>query len=157
MNCQAVQLADFYMIQFLLGGSLSQSLVCIYFNKSKSFIEATKASNKCSPFKIAALLLQSKSSYEGNHFLRLQALRFHILHRHFSRILTSDAEELHVTVTQRMASCSTHKFAEQHSRTAFKDKYETGIHYSVRWCSSYEKVLLILHLFSKILFNNKIK
>ena len=57
---------------------------------------------------------------------------------------------IYITVKYRRNICSTLCFAEQHSRTAPKVKYETAIYNSVICCSSQAKMLLMFHLSTKI-------
>ena len=69
--------------------------------------------------------------------------------------MISGAEE-HFRTTYKTAFYSTPRFAEHPSRTAAKEKHETAIYNSVKWCFSHEKMQLLLNLSTKFLFHNKI-
>ena len=71
----------------------------------------------------------------------------------FFNILTRCAEELHFII----AFCSTPIFAEHHSRSASKAKYERAIDNSVKCCSPHEKIQLMFDLVTKTFFNDNIK
>ena len=87
-----------------------------------------------------------KSSLNNVSDFTLATLLKNISYRYFSNILKRDQEQLYF----RSTFCGTPTFAKHHSRTAFKGKFETAIHNSVKYYSTTKKMQLILDLVSKI-------